>query len=582
LTPFGLAAPSPGGAADTSAPPAGSAAPQRPARPDGFADILRQFVGRHAPGLAPDDGSDGPPSTPTGRQRRPARADEDAPVDAQSLAWPVAAMATAPVAERGLDWVAGAWPPVPLPGAWPGDQPVPTETGGPPPDAAEPVPDHAAGRGGTRAWPAQRTSPALPEWRPPAPPGGTAGAAGRAGDPTLPAPVDSATGVARRPDDADASGLEEAAGAGQPAETWLKSATVHGASVAATPAVAGAVLRKDGELPATDVTPPRTPFVVPVDIHPPDHHPVDRHSAEHLSVERLSVDRHLEPAGVQPAASDGGTAPRHDAGATRALAAVLAPPAAVESSSAAPQPAVPKQARVSSPVVQAPGLAPGGTLFGPAPLPGVDREARPPAPEVAAEVAAVATVGSVPDGAPPEDEAAARPGSARVPAGPADVPSADVASLLVTREPTPPQVSATGGPPAPSWSPPPEADLQQQVVQSLWLRAREGGGEARVRLRPDYLGELTVRVSVHQGVVSARLEVETPAVREWVELHEASLRDALGDHGLTLESLRIEAPAAEESHGAEPDGHRREDEPERPRRPRRRASEQRPRFDVLA
>ena len=243
----------PRGAADNSAPPAGSAAPQRPARQDGFADVFRQFVGRRA-GPRPDDGSDGSPSTPTGRQRRPARADEDAPVDAQSLAWPVAATATAPVPERGLDWVAGAWPPVPLPGAWRGDQPGPMEAG-PRPDAAEPVSDLAAGRGVTGAWPAQRTWPAQPEWRPPAPSGGTAGAAGRAGDRTLPAPVDPGVGVARLPDDADASGLDEAAGAGQPADAWLKSATVHGASVAAAPAVADAVPRKDGEPPATDVAP---------------------------------------------------------------------------------------------------------------------------------------------------------------------------------------------------------------------------------------------------------------------------------------------------------------------------------------
>ncbi len=178
-----------------------------------------------------------------------------------------------------------------------------------------------------------------------------------------------------------------------------------------------------------------------------------------------------------------------------------------------------------------------------------------------------------PDDAPPP--AAPRPAS-----GFADMAAAFVTATAAQARPVTVAAAATG---APLWAPPVEQDLQHQIVQSLWLHGREGGGEARVRLKPEYLGELSVRVSVQQGVVTARLEAETPAVREWIERHEASLRQALGDYGLTLESLTVEEPARDERPGRRDGEDRREHEqPEhQPRRPRRRPGEDEPRFEVL-
>ena len=44
-----------------------------------------------------------------------------------------------------------------------------------------------------------------------------------------------------------------------------------------------------------------------------------------------------------------------------------------------------------------------------------------------------------------------------------------------------------------------DTDLQEQVVQSIRVQALEGGGEARVRLRPEYLGELVLSVVAQTG-----------------------------------------------------------------------------------
>jgi len=83
------------------------------------------------------------------------------------------------------------------------------------------------------------------------------------------------------------------------------------------------------------------------------------------------------------------------------------------------------------------------------------------------------------------------------------------------------------------------AELPAQVVQSIRLQAAGAGGEAIVRLRPDYLGELVVAVKVENGAVTAALQSDTPAVRRWVEANEATLRQGLAEHGLQLDRLTV-------------------------------------------
>jgi hypothetical protein len=128
-----------------------------------------------------------------------------------------------------------------------------------------------------------------------------------------------------------------------------------------------------------------------------------------------------------------------------------------------------------------------------------------------------------------------------------------------------------------------EADLPEQIVQTIRVQVHEGGGEARIRLRPEYLGELTLRVSVDQGVVTARLEAESASVRRWIEQHEGSLRDALGQHGLTLGSLHVSEHEHADSDGARErrDAWAPRDD-DAPSRRRRKRSDDDPEFDFVA
>ena len=83
--------------------------------------------------------------------------------------------------------------------------------------------------------------------------------------------------------------------------------------------------------------------------------------------------------------------------------------------------------------------------------------------------------------------------------------------------------------------------LAQQVVRAVSLAWRGNTGEAQVRLTPDHLGEVTVSLKVTDGNVSATLQAETTAARDWIKAHEAELRQGLQEQGLTLERFVVNA-----------------------------------------
>ena len=73
------------------------------------------------------------------------------------------------------------------------------------------------------------------------------------------------------------------------------------------------------------------------------------------------------------------------------------------------------------------------------------------------------------------------------------------------------------------------------------MQFQQGVGEARLQLRPEYLGELSVSLRVQGTTVTAVLQSDSAAVRGWIEAHQDDLRRSLEDAGLTLDHLVIDA-----------------------------------------
>jgi flagellar hook-length control protein FliK len=127
-------------------------------------------------------------------------------------------------------------------------------------------------------------------------------------------------------------------------------------------------------------------------------------------------------------------------------------------------------------------------------------------------------------------------------------------------------------------------ETANQIVQSIRFQIIRGGGEATIRLEPKHFGELSITVRVEQGQVNARLQAESPVVREYLQNHQGLLRESLADQQLTLGKFDIAEPPAESRDGERRSAEERAFQGDRQSQRRRQQSPNTPfePFDVVA
>jgi len=81
--------------------------------------------------------------------------------------------------------------------------------------------------------------------------------------------------------------------------------------------------------------------------------------------------------------------------------------------------------------------------------------------------------------------------------------------------------------------------LESRLVELVRWQAREGGGRVEIRLRPEFLGAVTVTVHVDAGVVKASLTAASQATRDFLQAEAGHLKSALEDQGFTLETFEV-------------------------------------------
>lgn len=127
--------------------------------------------------------------------------------------------------------------------------------------------------------------------------------------------------------------------------------------------------------------------------------------------------------------------------------------------------------------------------------------------------------------------------------------SAVARQMSVGPQPAAPMAHAPAGHPATAAEPQPVparltpelgTQVTNQIVQSLRTQVRGGIGEAVLRLKPEFLGEVTITIRLDRGQVDASVKAALPAVREWIEAQEPAVRQSLGEQGLSLTRLRVE------------------------------------------
>lgn len=87
---------------------------------------------------------------------------------------------------------------------------------------------------------------------------------------------------------------------------------------------------------------------------------------------------------------------------------------------------------------------------------------------------------------------------------------------------------------------PAPAEVKDRVEAGIRLSVESGGGEVRMKLNPESLGEVRIKLDVSSGVVKAEIVVERHEVKTMIEADSAFLKDALSSHGLTLDKCVVE------------------------------------------
>lgn len=78
-----------------------------------------------------------------------------------------------------------------------------------------------------------------------------------------------------------------------------------------------------------------------------------------------------------------------------------------------------------------------------------------------------------------------------------------------------------------------------EVATSVGLQAVKGGGEMKLVIHPEHLGELKLKVGAKNGKVEVQVEAESKEVANILKSGKGDLQDALGDQNLSLAKFEV-------------------------------------------
>jgi len=79
-----------------------------------------------------------------------------------------------------------------------------------------------------------------------------------------------------------------------------------------------------------------------------------------------------------------------------------------------------------------------------------------------------------------------------------------------------------------------------QIVNQAQVMAHKGGGEAIVKMNPDGLGEIHLRVTVLEGKVNVQMSASTREAKEILEASMKELKTSLAGHNLKIDHLKVD------------------------------------------
>lgn len=85
-----------------------------------------------------------------------------------------------------------------------------------------------------------------------------------------------------------------------------------------------------------------------------------------------------------------------------------------------------------------------------------------------------------------------------------------------------------------------EAQNVQQLLKQAEYIVKKGGGEAKIQMNPEGLGEIHMKIRVEEGKVNLEMNAETKEAKKLIESSLGDLRSTLGQHKLSIETVKVD------------------------------------------
>lgn len=84
------------------------------------------------------------------------------------------------------------------------------------------------------------------------------------------------------------------------------------------------------------------------------------------------------------------------------------------------------------------------------------------------------------------------------------------------------------------------SELADQIIQSGKLKLLGDKQEIEIQLKPEYLGKVAIRLSLENGIMTARFLIENHQVARMVDSNLPQLKQTLEDQGVRFEQVQVE------------------------------------------
>lgn len=92
---------------------------------------------------------------------------------------------------------------------------------------------------------------------------------------------------------------------------------------------------------------------------------------------------------------------------------------------------------------------------------------------------------------------------------------------------------------APPQAPISPQNVMEQIVNHMRFEVRGDIAEIRIQLKPEHLGEVSLRIAAQNGIVVAQFVAESQRVKEIIESNFSQLRDSLEQQGINISEIEV-------------------------------------------